>query len=154
MALRDVILEHDPDLLTGYNISFDNNFIKTRLAKYGLALQNLGRPKHSLSCFTTKVINTAALGNNELILWNIPGRIVLDLFLYSKSNFPTLPNHKLQTCGEVYIGTGKDDIVFGTILKAFADESAVDLRGEVAKYCLQVSTITIHIACSQMDCNA
>jgi DNA polymerase elongation subunit (family B) len=144
--LRRLILDNDVDILTGFNLTFDNSFIKRRLQNYTqMALDDLARPAHAKSSFVEKELKTAALGNNVLTLWNIPGRVVIDLFLFSKATYPTLPNHKLNTCGETFIGASKDDVVWGTIVKSFADEAAIDLRGTVAKYCLQDGFLCIQL---------
>lgn len=146
MKLRSYILRYDVDILTGFNLTFDNGFLQRRLQQYsGMALDDLARPRHSKSTFETKVMKTAALGNNELVLWNLPGRIVIDLFLFSKANYPQLPNHKLNTCGQVFLNAGKDDIAWGTILQAFSDDAATTLRGDVAKYCLQDGFLCIQL---------
>jgi DNA polymerase elongation subunit (family B) len=157
LHLARLILKHDVDILTGYNLSFDNGFIKRRLLQYtGMQIyEEISRPKEAPSQFLIKEMNTAALGANELVLWAIPGRVVIDLFMFAKANHPTLPNYKLDTCGEHFIGVGKDEMVFGTILQSFADVAAVELRGEVAKYCLQDGFLCLqlmHKWCAHISC--
>jgi DNA polymerase elongation subunit (family B) len=140
VKVREHIIEHDPDILTGYNLLFDNNFLDTRGQRYPkefAAFLNMGRMPHIPSSFQRSSICSAALGNNERILWNIPGRWVLDLMLYAKSNFTSLPNYKLDTMGSMFVGEQKHDMPFGRILAAFADPDAHADRGVVATYCDQ-----------------
>jgi DNA polymerase elongation subunit (family B) len=132
--VREHILEHDPDILTGYNLLFDNNFLETRGKLYPGVLDeflDIGRLINIPATFRRSTICSAALGNNERILWGIAGRWVMDLMLYAKSNFTSLPNFKLDTMGSMFVGERKHDMPFGRILKGFADPEEVALRGQV-----------------------
>lgn len=140
LAFSQVIKKNDPDFLCGYNLNgFDNGFLKKRIERHQLvdkftAVSRLPAEKAS---FNMKQLDSSALGKNELMLWRIPGRIVIDLFLFCKTTFPTLPNFKLDTAAEEFLGDHKDDIPFGQIIAAFGPEGTPAERGFVAKYCLQ-----------------
>ncbi len=139
-ALRQIVLLHQPDVLTGYNITFDNKFIRDRcriLGRPGLFAE-LARPETARAAFVEKTLSTSAMGANEMVLWDIPGRVVIDLFIYCKANFPTLSDFKLDTAGEVFLNERKHDVPFGLILRAF-DERTGDpaQRARIAAYCEQ-----------------
>jgi DNA polymerase elongation subunit (family B) len=135
--MRAVIMREDPDIMTGYNLLiFDNAFINARMQKYtGMDdFRRLGRIEGTTSQFVNKQMGNAALGTNDLCLWDIPGRMVLDLYLYCKINFPGLEKYKLDFVGNMFIETGKVDMVYGKILESFSDEGTPALRGAVAHY--------------------
>jgi DNA polymerase elongation subunit (family B) len=135
-----IIKETNPDFLCGYNLNgFDNGFIKTRIEKFQLVdeFKGISRIPSENAHFNMKNLDSSALGKNELMLWAIPGRIVIDLFLFCKTTFPTLPNFKLDTAAEVFLKDHKDDIPFGQIIDAFGPNGTAAKRGVIAKYCLQ-----------------
>lgn len=136
IKLRGLIKQHDPDILTGYNLSFDNKFLDKRSKTMpGMQdLETLGRIDGSRSYFQMKEMNNSAMGNNELVLWHMPGRFVLDLFIFAKQNYMSEPSYKLDALGQKYVAAGKDPIVFGTILESFGPNGTPALRGEVGKY--------------------
>jgi DNA polymerase elongation subunit (family B) len=133
---RELVKKYDPDIMTGYNLSFDNGFLERRLANVRNHLYDqLGRPSHAVSSFKKQTLKSSALGTNERTLFDVPGRFVLDLFLYAKTNFPTMYNFKLNTVGNHFLGEGKVDMPFGKILEGFGEAGTPQLRGEIAHYC-------------------
>jgi DNA polymerase elongation subunit (family B) len=162
------ILRHDPDILTGYNLSFDNKFLMEKARKYqDLCDRNLidtpfnfysvGRFPHVASFFQESQITNAAMGCNDRVLWTIAGRAVIDLFMYAKANFTSMPDYKLNTMSEIFISSKKEDIHYGQIFEAFSDSEKNDLRGEVAFYCAIDGRLCLqlmkkwsaHIACME-----
>ncbi|KAG5186400.1 hypothetical protein JKP88DRAFT_241006 [Tribonema minus] len=138
LQMRQHILDHDPDALTGYNLTFDNKFLFEKLKLYGDSVKHfvdVGRICGVPSYFKESTLASSALGVNERCLWQIPGRAVIDLFGYAKANFVSLPDFKLNTVAEIFLHDNKVDMPFGKIFDAFATKDAVDLRGEVAYYC-------------------
>lgn len=108
-----LIRKHDPDILTGYNTnSFDQKFLQYRLQLFGLTetCHDIGRGDKAV--FKDQLLQSSALGANQQTLWLIPGRITIDLFMFCKVNFPTLPNFKLDTAAQTFIGDQKVSEIF------------------------------------------
>lgn len=150
--IAEIIKEHDPDIMTGYNLTFDNKFISKRLEAHTAPMKgmpvlrdlyrSIGRitPKSNWSTaafFREQVLQNAAMGTNERVLWCIPGRTVIDLFMYAKVTFPGRLSYKLDSVGHDFVGAGKDPVVFGEILQAFSEAGTDAERGRIATYCLQ-----------------
>lgn len=106
VKFKNLILEHDPDIISGYNTnSFDQKFLEYRLKIHNVDYSCLGRG--APASFKEQILESAALGANAQTLWLIPGRMTIDLFMYCKTNFPTLPNFKLDTAAEIFVGDQK-----------------------------------------------
>jgi DNA polymerase elongation subunit (family B) len=133
---RAVIRQYDPDILTGYNLTFDNNFLKERATGCGGKVYDefcdVSRVIGVNAAFKVQKLTNAAMGTNERVLWDIPGRIVLDLFMYCKTNFSYLPSFKLDYVGHHFIKAGKVDMPWGRIIQSFSDSGTAAERGEVA----------------------
>ncbi|CAM9803109.1 unnamed protein product, partial [Chrysoparadoxa australica] len=137
-----VIKKEDPEVLTGFNLTFDNKFLMKRAKILGCeALRKTSRCPLSmppLKALPLQFLSSAALGNNERVLWKVPGRTVVDLYMVTRTLFPSLPSNKLDYVGERFVQEKKHDVPFGLILKAFSPESGTaELRGEIASYCVQ-----------------
>jgi DNA polymerase elongation subunit (family B) len=119
-----LIKKEDPDVLLGYNTcGFDQKFLKHRLHYYGMECSSIAR------------VGRAVFREFEQqIRWVIPGRSTLDLFLYCKTNFPTLPNFKLETAAQEFLGQGKDDVLVSEIFAAFDPTGTPQMRGVIADY--------------------
>lgn len=110
IEMRDHILRYDPDLLCGYNLQFDNSMIMERSKRISGCHDKfvvLGRIGNCKSRFSVSTFTSAALGTNERVLWQIPGRWVMDLYSYCKTNFPSLPSYKLDLVGKQFVDAGK-----------------------------------------------
>jgi len=108
IKFRDIIQQHDPDILTGYNTnSFDQKFLEHRIKHHNLMDSYTGLGRGAPATFKQQILESAALGANQQTLWLLPGRMTLDLFMFCKVNFPTLPNFKLDTASELFVGDKK-----------------------------------------------
>lgn len=102
--IRELILKHEPDILTGFNLAFDNKFIDTKIWHYNEAARPESTawrpsiPQHKMqfmghisrtetAYFCRKTLSSSAMGTNEQYLWHIPGRFVLDLYIFAKQNY-------------------------------------------------------------------
>ncbi|KAG5187345.1 hypothetical protein JKP88DRAFT_307603 [Tribonema minus] len=150
ITMRQHILQHDPDIMTGYNLTFDNKFLMLKAAKYKsewesrsgaarmtdkFSFYDAGRFPHIASYFQESQITNAAMGCNDRVLWTVSGRAVIDLMMYAKANFTSMPDYKLNTMSDMFIHEHKEDIVFGQIFEGFNNADKYDLRGEIAYYC-------------------
>ncbi len=97
---QELVFKLDPDVITGWNlIDFDLKFIERKFKKYNLPfLLGRGDLKCSIRIFHSFFQDSRA---------EFPGRTVLDGIQALKNNFIGLPNYKLETASEFFLGKGK-----------------------------------------------
>ncbi len=100
--LRDIILEYDPDVITGYNIqNFDMPFILGRMEELGVK-KDIGRVKDKPVFSRTFGMRTST---------NITGRIIFDTYQVIKKDF-SFKRYNLDTVAESLLGKRKIDIKY------------------------------------------
>jgi len=113
-----LIKNTDPDIITGYNITFfDMAYIYDRCEELGitkeLVSQSLSRFPKTRARYTQRTLSSAAMGDNFLKTIEMPGRIVLDLCAAVRRNFPSLDSYKLDNVAKSFLFGGiksKEDI--------------------------------------------
>lgn len=110
-----LIQETDPDIITGYNISFfDMAYIYERCEELGLVdkllSSSLSRFPSSKCRFKQMTLSSAAMGDNFLRYIDMPGRVVLDLCAAVRRNFSNLDSYKLDNVAQEFL--------FGKVVKA------------------------------------
>lgn len=115
MTERDVILrwieliqETDPDIITGYNITFfDMSYIRDRADELGILKEvestSLSRFPGIRARYKESVLSSAAMGDNYLKTIEMPGRIILDLCAAVRRNFPSLDSYKLDNVAQNFL---------------------------------------------------
>jgi len=96
LKFKDIILEYDPDLITGWNlIDFDLNIIERKFKDYKLPFA-IGRDDIpcKLRLYSSFFQNSKADCN---------GRMVLDGIQVLKNNFVSLADYKLSTAAETFL---------------------------------------------------
>lgn len=81
MAWRNLIIEKDPDIFTGWNIvGFDFPYIKERAEKFKILeeFSKISRLKNEKAQFVEKTLSSSALGDNIYRFFDAHGRIVID----------------------------------------------------------------------------
>lgn len=104
IAWTNMIQRMNPDILTGWNIfGFDYNYIKIRAKKLGceIEFEKLGRINNERAKFVKKELSSSALGNNELLYYDMTGRIQVDLMKAIQGD----PNHKLDSYKLDYVSS-------------------------------------------------
>lgn len=139
----DLILEVDPDFITGYNIfGFDFEYLYERSCRQNCwgknnqynPLLNISRLEKP-SKYDTKKLQSSALGVNILKFIKMPGRIVFDVMKYVQREFK-LQSYKLDSVAQKYLkGMKKDDVSPNDIFRFQKIDSKH--RAIVAKYCIQ-----------------
>jgi DNA polymerase elongation subunit (family B) len=137
----------DADFLVGYNIcGFDWKYLLERVA-YLKSAGELDAAAAEIIFRTSRVrgaacapkaqdIHSSAMGENPLCFPRTPGRVGLDLLFWLKrQNSPDLPNLKLNTVAEKYLGDTKVDLPAKQMFAAY--ESGPEGRRQVAIYCAQ-----------------
>ena len=108
LEFRNLILEEDPDILTGYNIfGFDNEYIYERAKLHNIEdeFSNLSRHmgiEDGISKFLTKNLSSSALGDNVLKFFEMKGRVQIDLLKVVQRDHK-LDSYKLDRVAENFI---------------------------------------------------
>lgn len=109
-AFFDLIDEHDPDVLIGYNIfGFDYDYLDARLIDVGKKWRNVGRLIDEDCSMTYMSWNSGAYGYNKLNILKCPGRISIDMLPYIKRDYK-LPMYNLNSVGKFFLGETKVDL--------------------------------------------
>lgn len=104
LAWKDLIIEEDPDVLTGYNIwFFDEKYMydRARLLKIDNEFSKLGRIKDIQCKFVEKTLSSSALGDNIHKYYEILGRIQIDLMKVIQKDHKLL-SYKLDYVSEYF----------------------------------------------------
>ena len=141
-----LIKETNPDIITGYNINgFDFKYMhermkhlisrlsKTNQDNYENNIMELGRIKGKTRV-KTKLLESSALGQSELVYYELIGRINIDLLPYIRKE-KKLDSYKLDNVAKVFIGSQKNDVTPNDIFRLFRGSD--DDRKTVAEYCIQ-----------------
>ncbi len=97
---KQIILEEDPDVLTGWNfIDFDLNYLKNLFKKHKIPFI-LGRINQSCKI---KIENDFFRASKA----SIPGRIAIDALYLIRDSFINLNNYKLETASQQLLNEGK-----------------------------------------------
>ena len=131
-----IILEEDPDIITGYNIfRFDFDYI---LKRCKLTLTEL--PEISRNGNTTSyplAWTSGAYGENFYNRVEASGRIFIDMILFFQRM--NLGSHSLDSVSRKFLGVGKKDISHESVWR---NRSLIQ---EYAKYCINDSVLTIEL---------
>ncbi|MCD6367742.1 MAG: DNA polymerase elongation subunit [Candidatus Aenigmarchaeota archaeon] len=100
--LRDIIIDYDPDVITGYNIqNFDIPFIIGRMGKLGIK-RDLGRVKD-------KPVFVRKMGSRSVTY--ITGRIIFDSYQAIRKDF-SFKTYTLNNVSEKLLGKKKIDVKY------------------------------------------
>ena len=106
----DLVEEHDPDVIIGYNIfGFDYDYMDARLKDIGEDWRNIGRLKDKECGMRCLSWNSDAYGYNKLNIFDCPGRISIDLLPYIKRDYK-LSMYNLNAVGKHFLGETKVDL--------------------------------------------
>ena len=102
----------NPDIFVGYNIfGFDDKYVWQRAELLGLtetpafqALNRLGSVDgyNQQMKMVEKFLSSSALGDNFMYMWNVTGRLEIDLYHYIRRT-ANLPSYKLDSVAEFYL---------------------------------------------------
>lgn len=170
-GFQNILIELDPDIITGYNIyGFDLPYIQQRIQNLGRSWNNIGR----LNIGTIESINRDAVmpweksdgevdrnankyknrskSNVDNVNLLIPGRLVIDIFPRIKSTFPNLKRYSLDSVAGQFLGEYKLDVSFEDLNKAFRDYDLTNLHydprqvyDDAIKYGIQDAVLTYRL---------
>ena len=145
-----VIKKYNPNLITGWNIyKFDFPYIIDRYNKIAKdvsitspyhigVLSNVKGTKYS------KTWRSSAYGTQSITYLDIPGRIVLDLFVYAQREFKRA-SYKLDSFGKEFLNSPKVPVSYSQVFDAYEKHitggDAYNDLSLVAKYCVHDSVI-------------
>ncbi|AAR26842.1 FirrV-1-A18 [Feldmannia irregularis virus a] len=143
---RDLIIQRQICILVGYNsYQFDGQFLYKRAVNVYRFNDfcKIGFLRNSACTLTSKVLESSALGKNELSQFVIPGRVEFDALMTVRRNHK-LGSYKLDSVCKHFFGGEKDDVSYGYIIQACKSKDPEAL-GKIAKYCLQDSWLTLKL---------
>lgn len=149
---RDIIVNRGVQILMGYNnIQYDSRFLyKRAIDVYNFtAFKKIGFLKDKEVPLKEKVLESSALGRNELAYMEIPGRVEYDGLQLLRRGYK-LSSYKLNSVSEHFFGGNKDDVTYSDILEACTTKDPHKL-GVIAKYCFQDSWLVVKLVDKVME---
>lgn len=108
MMMQKIMLECDPDIITGYNLDFDFGYIDARLKLELEEWPNMSRLKNG-RCTVKTSSWEGTTGYTSITRFVCPGRIVIDMFNVVKKSLKLI-NYKLDTVAKEVLGKGKHPV--------------------------------------------
>ncbi len=106
-VMSDLVNEHDPDFLTGYNIfGYDNPYLDTRLKRRLREWKPMGRLINQPTTMKSFSWGSSGYGHNEINMLEVDGRIMIDLYPIIKRDYK-LSLYNLNYVGKYFIGRSK-----------------------------------------------
>lgn len=105
IAWKNLIIRMNPDIMTGYNIfGFDYRYLEARakLLKCSYQFAELGRLIGVESTFIKKELSSSALGRNNLLYYEMAGRVQIDLMKVVMRDY-NLSSYKLDNVASHFI---------------------------------------------------
>ena len=133
---RDFIIDCDPDIITGYNISmFDIPYLLQRADH--LKLKDFGylsRIRNNFSKVKHKTTKVKGFINRDTIDVNIEGRIILDMYSYIIRE-EKLRSYSLNNVSFQFLGEQKEDVHHSLISSLWKKDEYT--RRRLAVYCMK-----------------
>lgn len=105
LAWQNLVIKHDPDIITGWNIyGFDNKYIHDRaeFLKIDNKFGRFSRIKNKICNFVDTQLSSSALGDNKIRYYNAFGRIQIDLMKVVMRDYK-LDSFKLDKVAENFL---------------------------------------------------
>jgi len=134
------IIEHDPSVITGYNIfGFDMKYIKEKYFSYLKNIPSGGRCKQS--SLRDEIIErnwkSSAYGLVNITILNFTGRCSVDIYQYLKMEIP-IQKYSLDFVSQKFLGDKKVDMDYETMFRMYEKGRL----SEIADYCYVDSLLT------------
>ena len=140
MKWKNLIIEKNPDIITGYNImGFDFKYMYDRsieLKCKEIFMTDFGKSSRIDATFTSKTLASSALGEVNMHFYNFEGILIIDMYTYVKApTVLTLDNYKLDNVCEHILGEKKVDLKPNELFAKYLGTSTD--RKDIAVYCIQ-----------------
>ena len=151
-AFSALILELDPEILTGYNIQeYDVPFLDAKLGSKLKTWKQMGRLQNVLPTIKTINWSSSAYGNNDISIIDMQGRISIDMLPVIKRDYK-LDKYDLNTVSMKFLKKGKHDIKAIDMFKIYENlminkscKKAIEDMTRVTAYCIQDSELVIDL---------
>ncbi|PPQ92839.1 hypothetical protein CVT25_004327 [Psilocybe cyanescens] len=150
LAWKKFILEVDPDIITGYNITkFDIPYILNRASALGLTqFPYLGRLKSWRQVLSAPFAKIDQFSDCP----GYNGRLLLDVFNHIRDNYPDLRESgksKLNNVSKMFLGDQKEDLPYNQI--PVLQSGNADTRRTLAIYCLKDTYLPLRLL-TKLEC--
>lgn len=108
--LQDLLVEYDPEVVTGYNIfGYDNPYMEDRLKRKLKDWRSLGRLLETPSQMKTISWSSSAYKNQDFTILDMAGRISIDMLPVIRRDYK-LSMYKLDYVANYFLKKGKHDV--------------------------------------------
>ena len=145
IAFRDIMVQFDPDFITGYNIcNFDMDYLKKRAEtlNIGSNFRVMTRMNQQSLQVREVTFQSAQVGKRKSNKVTVKGRAVLDVYKWMKDNF-SLEEYSLNAVSLKFLGDAKEDIHFTEITPKW--NLGPETRKELGVYCLKDALLPLHL---------
>lgn len=143
-GFSDLVLEHNPQLITGYNIlGFDIPYLldRAKLTMTSPSLHQIGMVRSKSCAEITDKWTSAAYGTQEFRYLDLDGRVFIDLLSFARREFK-FSSYKLNSVAQHFLNASKDPLSAKDIFVAYQQGMVGGPDGDKAiaicgKYCVQ-----------------
>ena len=141
---RQFVIDLDPDIITGYNISmFDLPYLLNRAEHLKIReFAYLSRLSHVPSKVKHKQTKVKGFMNRDTIDINLEGRIILDMYTYLIREIK-LRSYSLNNVSFQYLGEQKEDVHYSLISKLWKQNEYT--RRRLAIYCMKDAYLPLRL---------
>jgi len=141
---RKFVVDLDPDIITGYNISmFDLPYLLNRAENLKIReFAYLSRLSHVPSKVRHKQTKVKGFMNRDTIDINLEGRIILDMYTYLIREVK-LRSYSLNNVSFQYLGEQKEDVHYSLISKLWEQNEYT--RRRLAVYCMKDAYLPLRL---------
>jgi len=124
-AFTDLIHQHDPDILMGYNtFVFDDSYLNARLVRLGKTWDIAGsRLLKKPPLFKSKGWSSKQYRNNIIDYIEFPGRINMDMYNIIKKSHK-FPKYTLNYVSKVLLKDEKEDVGYKEMFRIYEKQSS------------------------------
>ncbi|KAJ3224078.1 DNA-directed DNA polymerase delta [Clydaea vesicula] len=137
----ELIKYMNPDVIIGFNIyGYDFDVIVKTLQKNLHTTVPASRPDDKFFTLHEMDWESSAYGSNKYTKISIPGRVIIDLYLYFKRF--KLEIYSLEEISKKFLNESKDDMPYDRMMEIFKTRQGIDL---VAKYCIKDTALPLKL---------
>lgn len=120
-----MIKKINPDVLTGYNLNFDNEYIMTRCKKFSIIPSDPGRLQINNKAIYQLDADKQFFNKSNTNFFMFPGIMTLDVYPYMKKNYSTLLKHTLDFVSKHFLGDKKHEVTAKMMFRIYKDYKTI-----------------------------
>ena len=125
-----------PDIITGFNLSFDFKYMKDRADKFGIQdFDYLGPRIVDLTPVKERSLSSSALGDNKFYFPDSPDILVLDAYVFLKNNVKA-KRYRLEDLSVMFLNDHKEDLPYNEMFRLW-DTQDPQALAKIASYAVQ-----------------